>query len=480
MELSKAKNIKYNGNDAMAVAKNNVVRWKRGEDKIIVTVNTSSDKISYVVCSDAFAEAVNNSVLLTDEKNRLTGRVFIPNSEGEYRILYIYKDSVDFNGNFDDLDIDGIEIYDGINVGTITFDNNTTIKAVYVAPKALEGVDDYSYMFRNTKALRSVNTADWNIGEGSTDYMFYTSGIEEVDLGDAVSIGARAFYSTPIKKVKSSNVKYIGERAFFRCSGLTEFDFSNVEEIGNQAFIDTRNDVTIPLSTVLNLPNIKKVGAYGLGYIGSSVIHIGDKVNELDYMAFRSNNGSLIPNLNYVTVEQPTPFDLSCFDFMGAEGENNVSVYVPHRSYEGYLDAYAFSRERAEIMLSKGTFVRYESTDGGIITPNDNYLYASSKYIIFAGEVRDISDKMYQSLDNLKSLYLEDIESIGMHSFWGCDALETLVIDSVVPPNLIDTTAFHGTNCTIYVPDESVNAYRTATNWSYIADKIKSISEKDN
>lgn len=32
-------------------------------------------------------------------------------------------------------------------------------------------------------------------------------------------------------------------------------------------------------------------------------------------------------------------------------------------------------------------------------------------------------------------------------------------------------------DCPIYVPDESVDAYMTATNWSELADRIKPMSE---
>lgn len=45
-------------------------------------------------------------------------------------------------------------------------------------------------------------------------------------------------------------------------------------------------------------------------------------------------------------------------------------------------------------------------------------------------------------------------------------------------PYTIQSSTFSNTNnCPIYVPDESVDAYRTATNWTELADRIKPMSQ---
>lgn len=62
-------------------------------------------------------------------------------------------------------------------------------------------------------------------------------------------------------------------------------------------------------------------------------------------------------------------------------------------------------------------------------------------------------------------------------TFAKCSALETVVIKTVVPPNVQDEFPNTPSTCKIYVPDESVEAYKTATNWSKYADRIKPLSE---
>ena len=62
--------------------------------------------------------------------------------------------------------------------------------------------------------------------------------------------------------------------------------------------------------------------------------------------------------------------------------------------------------------------------------------------------------------------------------FIGCSKLETVIFRSVNPPT-ITTNTFSGCSvlANIYVPDESVEAYKTATTWVDYADRIKPLSE---
>lgn len=53
-----------------------------------------------------------------------------------------------------------------------------------------------------------------------------------------------------------------------------------------------------------------------------------------------------------------------------------------------------------------------------------------------------------------------------------------VIIRAVTPPT-VDSTIKNNTNklIAIYVPDESVDAYKTASNWTGLAAKIKQLSE---
>lgn len=64
--------------------------------------------------------------------------------------------------------------------------------------------------------------------------------------------------------------------------------------------------------------------------------------------------------------------------------------------------------------------------------------------------------------------------------FLGCSNITVYIFNSTTPPTLANINAFSGINpiCKIYVPDASVNAYKTATNWVTYANYIYPLSQK--
>lgn len=71
------------------------------------------------------------------------------------------------------------------------------------------------------------------------------------------------------------------------------------------------------------------------------------------------------------------------------------------------------------------------------------------------------------------------VQKIGLNGcFASCNRLRTIICRAVTPPQVGGTT-LQGmpSDCKIYVPDESVEAYKTAQFWSVRADYIKPLSE---
>ena len=68
------------------------------------------------------------------------------------------------------------------------------------------------------------------------------------------------------------------------------------------------------------------------------------------------------------------------------------------------------------------------------------------------------------------------VTSIGNSGFSDCRSLKNITILATTPPT-IGYSVFNNTNnCPIYVPSESVEAYKTATNWSTYTNRIKAIT----
>jgi hypothetical protein len=67
--------------------------------------------------------------------------------------------------------------------------------------------------------------------------------------------------------------------------------------------------------------------------------------------------------------------------------------------------------------------------------------------------------------------------SIAQDAFNGCNHLTSITIKATTPPTLANSNAFNSTNnCPIYVPSESVEAYKAASGWSNLASRIQSIT----
>ena len=112
-------------------------------------------------------------------------------------------------------------------------------------------------------------------------------------------------------------------------------------------------------------------------------------------------------------------------------------------------------------------------------------------------KAKEIQAGLFSSLSTLKNLTLEEgkigvnafmscsslvnvklgegVISIGNFAFSGCRSLESITVLAKTPPTLGQSVFFNNANFTIYVPTESLEAYKTATNWSNYASKIQAI-----
>ena len=91
--------------------------------------------------------------------------------------------------------------------------------------------------------------------------------------------------------------------------------------------------------------------------------------------------------------------------------------------------------------------------------------------------VTEISNDAFYSCSNLKNISIpSNVTSIGNRALRNCSGLTSITVEATTPPTLAVYDVFDGTNnCPIYVPSASVDAYKSATNWSTYASRIQSI-----
>lgn len=125
----------------------------------------------------------------------------------------------------------------------------------------------------------------------------------------------------------------------------------------------------------------------------------------------------------------------------------------------GYFDGSLYYKITSDVQNTV-TIVAANPTKKEIQIPmNINIL--SKKYI-----VTEIGDRAFLGCTDLTSLSIPNsVTSIGAWAFEGCGNLSALMVKSTTPPH-VATWAFYQVNIgAIYVPKESVEAYKSAFGW---------------
>ena len=99
-------------------------------------------------------------------------------------------------------------------------------------------------------------------------------------------------------------------------------------------------------------------------------------------------------------------------------------------------------------------------------------------------KLNTISSQAFYNCKNLEKIELYVLKSISTNAFQYCSKLNTVILRNTMMVTLSNVNAFDSTPIKtsttsgfIYVPDDLVESYKTATNWVTYASKIKPLSE---
>lgn len=120
---------------------------------------------------------------------------------------------------------------------------------------------------------------------------------------------------------------------------------------------------------------------------------------------------------------------------------------------------------------------------GSVAIPNTvktigNYAFSncySLSQISISEGISNIGTETFYSNRSLSSITIPaNVTSIWKDAFYNCNGAKEYHFLSTTPPSLSNNNVFYGipSDCLIYVPLESVDAYKTANIWSNLADKI--------
>ena len=110
-----------------------------------------------------------------------------------------------------------------------------------------------------------------------------------------------------------------------------------------------------------------------------------------------------------------------------------------------------------------------------IIQTSTNTLIVGCKNTTIPNTVTSISANAFYGCSGMTSITIPNsVTTIGNGAFYGCTGMEGYYFDSTTPPTIGTDVFASDSGCYIFVPTESVTAYKTATNWTTWEDRIYS------
>ena len=385
--------------------------------------------------------------------------------------------SISYFGAFYGSKFTQVTIGDSVtSIGSYAFDDCTSLTSVTIG-NDVTSIGDYA--FYSCDSLTSITIPD-SVTSIGYDAFYGCDSLTSVTIGKGVtSIGSCAFYNCDslTSITIPDSVTSIGNSAFSGCDSLTSVTIGKgVTSIGKNAF----SGCTGKLIVNCNIPGASSYdyGAFYGSYftkvtIGDSVTSIGDwafyycdsltsitipdSVKSIGSEAFRD-----CTSLTSITIGKGVT-SIGENAFYGCTCELIVNCNIPSASsydYGAFYFSYFTKVTIGDSVTSIGDYAFYGCSNLTSITIPDS--------------VTSIGYGAFYGCDSLKSVTIgKGVTSIGYEAFRYCYSLKEVYCKPTIPPTggsqMFD---YNASGRKIYVPRNSVSAYKSASGWSDYASAI--------
>ena len=383
-----------------------------------------------------------------------------------------------------------------------TSDAKIYLGDVKVWPKEEEPSGTYPYAFRRVSRGGSAYTVNCNSTSSNTITSGDTqSGLENSDAGSSTSD------KTPVSVVFGDCCQSINDHACYGWPYLTSVTISdNVTSLGSYSFFNAYRLEHLKIGSGITQIN----QSYTFGYVGTSAstkpdldlskdvgLSVGKNVFSRCYF-----NNVIFPKNCTLSSNSFSYCSASTLSFGSGTKISDVNSYssvfyncnISNIDLNGVtlIGNYAFSYisgfTSITIPPSVTTFGQYAfNSVSGLNSVTIDYasnatlgIYqfngSSITSLTIGSNPTSIGSGMFKNCTKLRTLVIpSNISSISGYAFDGCSGLTSITVHNATPPTLGSSAFSNTNNCPIYVPPESVDAYKAASGWSDYASRIQAI-----